>query len=571
MVRAKKQLATPSNPLSGITQLAFVDESRTSLRNDFGEYFTAVIKDSKGNTITLQPFQEHMVSVIQAKPRVLVNIFRGSGKSTLITVGYVSWLIGNDRDLRIVIACKNESLAREFLRNLESVMKSAIYIEIFGEVVPVERSDIHWTETEKIVLGRADHVRGMTLFGLGAGGGITGRRADVAIIDDCADAKNSSTEIQRGHLSTWFFQELEPIMEPGGKIIVIGTRWAHRDIYSEVKKSWSERFGDEFESILRPVLEKDEKGEYHSIWEERFPTKRMLAWWRDKPLEFSQQMMNNPVDASLSFLQRDWLDMNLVLMETVGRGKTYINGVPIDELIIYFGVDPSWSAKTTADFSVICVGGKDPKTNLVYVLDIIRERCDPDRLWTMVKTNAMQRHPSVIQMESTGAQSFLVRKLQEESTLPIRPKKPVGSKTARFTDMSTYFTTRRVKLAAKEIDGELYPIASLDPLFYEWSTFRGDKTTEHDDCLDALDLMLQAAAYGGEPVAGSLDVEGAALETIQSPVCSVCGKDDVNLVRTRSEDWLCAGCSFRRKIDDYVADPRGADYERLKRMMTLPF
>jgi len=546
--------APPENPLAGLASLADLapDPDQQLLRDDFGAFFEALFRDAKGRPVRLQPFQRQIIEAIGQKRRVLINAFRGSGKSELVTVGYVCWRIGNNRDIRIIIACKNESLAKSFLRRITSIMKSDVYIAVFGELVPPERVGI-WADTEKIVQGRALHAQGLTLFGIGTGAAVAGRRADLVVVDDCADADNSATVIQRAHLSTWFFEQLEPVLEPGGCFFVNGTRWSTRDIYAEVHDSWQTRFGDDFTFIRVPVLEKGDDGEWYSVWEDRFPTEEMRGYWRDRPLEFARQMLNSPVDTSTAFLQKQWLDQNLFPRLKVPQ-----------ELTIFFGVDPSWSTKTTSDYSVIAVGGKEPESGVVYLLDMIRERCDPERLWQMVISNAAAFRPSVINMESTAAQSFLTKKLLEETSLNIQPVKAVGSKTERFTNMSSYFTTRRVRILAEEIHGVLSPLPAFEPLYFEWTTFRGDKTTEHDDCLDALELMLQAAAYGAPPIELTLSASPIPVQQriLIATACVSCGETEGNLYR-RPEGFVCTSCAVKQRSED----PRGFAYERLRRMM----
>jgi hypothetical protein len=151
-------------------------------------------------------------------------------------------------------------------------------------------------------------------------------------------------------------------------------------------------------------------------------------------------------------------------------------------------------------------------------------------------------------MESNAAQSFLVRKIQENSFLNINPVKAVGRKTERFTNMSVYFTTERVKIRANKIDGVMIPYEKLDPFFYEWTVFRGDGSSDHDDCLDAVDLMLKAAAYGGEPIemivhpAKPLTVPMINSEgDILLPICSGCGAEAEKVMPYQNSNY-CYNC-----------------------------
>jgi len=558
------------DPLSNLMGLGDnIEKARRKarLKKSFPDYFVELFKDATGAKIVLQDFHREIIEAVESKQRVLITIFRGGGKSTLITVAYVSWYVGNNKDNRVVIACKNESLAKDFLGRIDKVLRSEAYQELFGNLVPPERSG-KWNETEKIVAGRSEHAAGYTLFAIGAGGAAAGRRADLLVVDDCVDSKNSATEIQRQHLATWFFEELEPICEPTATAVVIGTKWGMKDLYSEVKEAWQGRFTDDkFQYILKPVLERvdtvdtgmeilpgQENGTYRSVWEERYSLEYLMNWWRAKPLEFCQQMLCNPVDSTLAFLQRAWLDQNLV----------HEDEIPFDRLTYYFGVDPAWSERKTSDYFAIAIGGRDEETGTTYLLDIVRDRADPDHSWKLIVQAAntvLANHkvfPALINMEANAAQSFLVRKIQENSALNINPVKTVGRKTERFTNMSVYFTTERVKIRAKWEDGLLVPYEKLDPFFYEWTVYRGDGSSDHDDCLDAVDLMLKAAAYGGEPIEMIVHPNRASSVAIINdngevllPICSGCGREAERVMNYGGSHY-CFNCMTNIRKNDYV-------------------
>src|SRR3990172_517150 len=96
------QAPLPEDPLAGLASLA--DQARAPdqqpLREDFAKFFEAIFRDAKGKKIKLQPFQHDIIRALMTKTRVLINLFRGGGKSSLVTIAYVCWRTGNDRDIR---------------------------------------------------------------------------------------------------------------------------------------------------------------------------------------------------------------------------------------------------------------------------------------------------------------------------------------------------------------------------------------------------------------------------------------------------------------------------------------
>jgi len=424
----------------------------------------------------LAPFHREILNILtdEQKKRVIIMAPRGHGKSSLVSVCYPLWLLGNYRDLRIIICCNAQSQAKEYLRQIESIMlQNKQYREIFGNLVPDPRT-ITWTDIEKIVLGRSPTATHLSLFALGFRGALLNRRADVIIGDDIIDFESCITEQQREQTKDWFFKTLVPVLEPEGKVIIIGTRWNRQDLYAKLLASWSRSP----RSIAKVYKTPQDNGK--PLWPERWPLPRLKEEQAEDPIAFACQYRNEPPDIEGGVFRREWLSF-----------------YPEDEippnLIIFQGVDPSFSAKQVADYFVDITIGVDDK-NRIYVLDLVRNHVSMRQQAEIIQEVANRWQPQILNIESTAGQVMLGEYLGSETLLPIRLSPTTKSKLSRFQTLALHFASGRILLPGIREDGDWRPSARIKPLYEEYLSF---PNARYDDCLDALEKAIEVATYRG--------------------------------------------------------------------------
>jgi hypothetical protein len=165
---------------------------------------------------------------------------RNSGKSTICSTRYPAYRLGQDRALRIIVCSSNATLAQTFLRSIDAIISSSKYKVIFGDLKPSGNDiTIKWNETEKIVSNRPDFnslgyrvdAKDVSLFAVGVGGTVIGRRADIIIMDDIIDRKTVKTQGQLDDIINWYNEELKGVRHAHTQMVVLGTRWSSNDIY----------------------------------------------------------------------------------------------------------------------------------------------------------------------------------------------------------------------------------------------------------------------------------------------------------------------------------------------------
>jgi hypothetical protein len=225
--------------------MASADPEVAHAKSSIGEFVRFVMRTPSGQPFEVLPHHEAMLNAMVSERFVLIEAWRGSGKSRCV-IAYSLWRLMHNRDTRIMIITESDKLAKDWIREIETYMCSPQYIRLAGEMVPQGfREGLIWTNTEKIVRGRSPTAEGLSLLATGLQGQIRGRHVDVALIDDVVSETNSFTQYQRGNVSHQFHAAVLPTLdhnpdEPlSGQCIVTGTPLYDNDLLSELRKEWA--------------------------------------------------------------------------------------------------------------------------------------------------------------------------------------------------------------------------------------------------------------------------------------------------------------------------------------------
>ena len=202
---------------------AKVARARTSLAH----FIELAVKDDHGVGIKLAPIHmswiRHLNYCWTRELRCMTLAPFGHGKSSSLLVPLCAYMIGQDPNLRIKIITNDDDSASKRVGAVKRILESVVYRQVFPDVV----SGGAWTGHE-LYVKRVGHavdptVQARGIFTTGIGG-----RADIELLDDVVDQKNSMDPIQRRRVlslleETWFSR-----LEPDGNMLAIGTTW-HQD------------------------------------------------------------------------------------------------------------------------------------------------------------------------------------------------------------------------------------------------------------------------------------------------------------------------------------------------------
>jgi predicted phage terminase large subunit-like protein len=190
----------------------------------------------------VHPFHLKMLQFQFQHPQSLQLAYRGAGKSTLLTVTKTIHYLLKDPNFRILIASKTGPNARKFLREIKNHFESnERLIEVFGVQYDPHKV-AKWDETEIEILPRTSTDKQPSVMCCGAvDSTVASLHVDAILSDDLVDEDNSRTKLMRDKMTSWFYQSLDPCLEPPdidiphrGEHHIVGTRYHYDDQYGRM-------------------------------------------------------------------------------------------------------------------------------------------------------------------------------------------------------------------------------------------------------------------------------------------------------------------------------------------------
>ena len=286
--------------------------------------------------------------------RIIINMPPRHTKSEFASYLLPSWMVGRKPDLKIIQTTHTTELAIRFGRKAKTLIDSPEYQQVFKTRLREDSQAAGKWETEQ----------GGEYYAAGVGSAITGRGADLLIIDDPhseQDALNSQA-LERAY--DWYTSGPRQRLQPGGSIVVVMTRWNTKDLTGMLIKAQKELKADQWEVIEFPAILPSNKPTWPEYWklEELESVKASLSAGK-----WNAQWMQDPTAEEGSIIKREWWNV---------WDKGY---VPKLHHIIQ-SYDTAFLKKETADYSAITTWGvfypnEDSGPNLI-LLDAHKERLE---------------------------------------------------------------------------------------------------------------------------------------------------------------------------------------------------
>lgn len=164
--------------------------------------------------------------------RKLILMPRGHLKSSIITVGWVVQQVLRDPNIRVLITNAVWDKARDLLHQISGYLTDkSVLPAIYGQF---QTPQTRWTRDEIEIKQRTKATqKEPTIMSAGIERSLTGYHFDLAIFDDLVDSSNITTREQVEKVKT-FYRNALPLMDPGSRIVVLGTRWIVGDLYEEL-------------------------------------------------------------------------------------------------------------------------------------------------------------------------------------------------------------------------------------------------------------------------------------------------------------------------------------------------
>ena len=226
--------------------------------------------------------------------RLIINMPPRHTKSEFASYLFPAWYLGKYPQKKIIQTAHTAELAVGFGRKVRNVVNTPDYQAIF----PTKLS------SDSKAAGRWNTDKGGDYFAIGVGGAVTGKGADVLIIDD----PHSEQEAMQGNpevydrVFEWYGSGPRQRLQPGGSIIIVMTRWSKRDLTGQILDNSMKRDGDEWEVIELPALLPSGK----PLWSEFWSQKELEAIKAEIPVsKWEAQYQQNPTSEEGAIIKRE--------------------------------------------------------------------------------------------------------------------------------------------------------------------------------------------------------------------------------------------------------------------------
>ena len=229
--------------------------------------------------------------------RLIVNMPPRHTKSEFASYLLPAWFLGKYPEKKIIQTAHTAELSVGFGRKVRNLVDSADFKSIFSRVA---------LRADSKAAGRWSTNEGGEYFAIGVGGAVTGKGADLLIIDD----PHSEQEGQSADASVfdktyeWYTSGPRQRLQPGGAIVMVMTRWHKRDLTGQILKSSLQRSGtDEWEVIEFPAIMPS--GE--PLWPEFWPKEELESLRNELPSpKWNAQYQQNPTSEEGAIVKREW-------------------------------------------------------------------------------------------------------------------------------------------------------------------------------------------------------------------------------------------------------------------------
>ncbi len=404
--------------------------------------------------------------------RLIINIAPRHTKSEFSSYLLPAWFLGKYPHKKVIQTAHTAELAVGFGRKVRNLVDSDLYQSVFSGIS---------LSSDSKAAGRWNTNKQGDYFAIGVGGAVTGKGADLLIIDDphseqeAAIAATSPGVYDSVH--EWYTSGPRQRLQPGGAIVIVMTRWSKKDLCGQILKSAAHRDGDEWEVIEFPAI----MPSGHPLWPEFWPLEELEKIREELPIaKWNAQYQQNPTSEEGALVKREWW-------------KIWEKDDPPKCEYIIQSWDTALTKGTRSDYSACTTWGvfydKDndgKKRANIIILNAFQDKLEFPEL----KQKALEEYrywkPDSCIIEAKAAGAPLVFELRKMG-IPIQDYTPSrgNDKIVRVNAVSDIFAS-----------GFVYapPLRWADEVIEQFASF---PNSDHDDLVDSSTQALLRFRQGG--------------------------------------------------------------------------
>jgi len=415
--------------------LAEVDEYRRALeREKAQESFMAYIKmmwpgfvGGRHHAIMAKKFEAIANGTLK---RLIINMPPRHTKSEFASYLLPSWFLGRYPGKKIIQCSNTADLAVGFGRKVRNLVDSEQYSTVFPDVSLRQDSK---------AAGRWATNQNGEYFAIGVGGTVTGKGADLLIIDDphseqeAALASGDPTVFDRVY--EWYTSGPRQRLQPGGAIVIVMTRWAEKDLTGRVMKDAAMRdSSDEWEVIEFPAI----LPSGNPLWPEFWSFKELSALREElPPVKWNAQYQQAPTGEEGALVKREWW-------------KIWEKEDPPRCEYIIQSWDTAFTKNTRSDYSACTTWGvfhlnENPEDINIILLDAFQRRMEFPELKEKALSHYREWEPDTCIIEAKAAGAPLIFELRAMG-IYVQDYTPVrgNDKFVRLNSVTDLFSSGKV-------------------------------------------------------------------------------------------------------------------------------
>ena len=399
--------------------------------------------------------------------RVIINMGPRHSKSEMSSYMLPSWLLGLKPDLKIIQATHTGELAVRFGRKIRDLVDTQDYKKVFPDVS---------LRADSKAAGRWETAKGGEYFAAGVGGAITGRGADVLIIDDPHSEQDAMSETAMESAYEWYTSGPRQRLQPGGTIILVMTRWSKKDLTGQLIKAQAlDPKADQWEIIEFPAI----MPSGNPCWPEFWKIEELEGVRASLPhAKWAAQWMQQPTGGEGAIIKREWI-------------RTWEQKEPPMPEYIIQSYDTAFSKNEKADFSAITTWGvfkndEDHGNYHIILLDSVKDRLDFPELKKVAYESYIHWEPDSVIIEAKASGMPLTHELRAMG-IPVQNYTPTrgNDKIARTNAVAPIFESGLVWIPETRFGEELIEELCEFP------------NGENDDLVDSTTQALLRFRQGG--------------------------------------------------------------------------
>ena len=404
--------------------------------------------------------------------RLIINMPPRHTKSEFASFLLPAWFLGKYPGKKIIQTSHTAELAVGFGRKVRNLVDTDAYHAIFPDLV---------LQADSKAAGRWNTSKGGDYFAIGVGGAVTGKGADLLIIDDPHSEQEAAlAEVNPDIYDKtyeWYTSGPRQRLQPGGAIVVVMTRWSKRDLTAQVLKAAALRGGDEWEVIEFPAL----LPSGNPLWPEFWSLEELSALKEELPnSKWMAQYQQSPTSDTSAIVKREWW-------------REWDKETPPQCDFTLMSWDTAFEKTQRADYSALTYWGvfyqADDTGTLqanIILLNAFRERMEFPRLKQVAIEQYKEWEPDSVIIEKKASGAPLIYEMRAMG-IPVQEYTPTkgNDKISRLNAVSDLFASGRVWAP---------PTHWAEEVIDEVASF---PSGEHDDYVDSVSLALMRFRKGG--------------------------------------------------------------------------